>query len=374
MLTTIFISIPWFHPAFRAGGPVQSVANLVSELKENVQYKIFCGNTDLNNTTLANIETGKWVYYNDHTQVWYAKPGDRSSTLVKLVEETKPQVLFIIGLYSWHFNMVPLLFCKVPQKIISVRGMLHPGALTQKKIKKKFYLGIFRLFRFQKRAGFHATDVEEKKIIKDFMGADTAVVVAGNFPRRFAPQKNMIKEPGKLHLISIALISPMKNHLLVLESLLDCKSAVDYHIYGPVKDMEYWQQCLLLIKKLPFNVAVHYYGEVQPPDVEACLIKGHVFILPSKSENFGHAFYEALTAGKPVISSRNTPWQHLEEKRAGINVDLELEAVKNAIHFFVAMDQDEYTEWSDAAVLYAASELDMEGTRQQYREMFHLTR
>ena len=32
----IFITIPWFLPAFRAGGPIQSVANLVKEYEDGV--------------------------------------------------------------------------------------------------------------------------------------------------------------------------------------------------------------------------------------------------------------------------------------------------------------------------------------------------
>lgn len=142
---TVFISIPWFHPAFRAGGPIQSIANLVKEFHDNIEYMIFCGNTDLNQVSLENIEPGKWTQYNVNTKVWYAEPGSRSDQLTKLVESSKPDILFIIGIFSWHFNIVPLLFCKTPRKILSVRGMLHPGALTQKPVKKKNIPGFFQI-------------------------------------------------------------------------------------------------------------------------------------------------------------------------------------------------------------------------------------
>ena len=108
----IFITIPWFLPAFRAGGPVQSVANLVKEFQEGIEYFIFCGDVDLNGAELENIETNQWTRFNDHTQVWYARPERLSDTLVKLVETEKPDILFIIGLFSWHFNIVPMMFCK----------------------------------------------------------------------------------------------------------------------------------------------------------------------------------------------------------------------------------------------------------------------
>ena len=161
-MTTIFISIPWFHPAYKAGGPVQSVANLVNNFTEEVTYKIFCGNTDLDNMPLAHIETGKWVKYNEHTQVWYAGTHNRSETLLAQVKKTKPDILYIIGIYSWYFNVVPLIFCKDVKKIVSARGMLHPGALSEKALKKKVFLSAWKLSGLQKKASFHASDDTEK--------------------------------------------------------------------------------------------------------------------------------------------------------------------------------------------------------------------
>ena len=141
----IFISIPWFLPAYKAGGPVQSIANLVNNFTENVEYYIFCGDTDLNNEPLKNIIRAEWVPYNTHTKIWYARKKDLSETLGAQIKFLKPDVVYIIGLFNWHFNIVPLLFCKANKKILSVRGMLHPGALSQKKWKKILFLAALKL-------------------------------------------------------------------------------------------------------------------------------------------------------------------------------------------------------------------------------------
>ena len=130
-------------PAFRAGGPVQSVANLVKEFPGNVQYFIICQDVDLNGAMLDGIKVNEWVDYNDHTKVLYSTPGKISDTIVKQVEKLKPDIIYMVGLFSWHFNIVPMLFCKGPRKILSTRGMLHPGALSQKRLKKKVYLQLF---------------------------------------------------------------------------------------------------------------------------------------------------------------------------------------------------------------------------------------
>src|SRR6185437_1663744 len=312
-MTKIFITIPWFLPAFRAGGPVQSVANLVKEFHEGIEYFIFCGDTDVNGAELGDILTNQWIPFNEYTQVWYAGPEKISDTLVKQVENVKPDILFIIGLFSWHYNIVPMMFCKGTKKILSTRGMLHPGALSQKRWKKKIYLQLFKLLEYQYKVVFHATDLEEGNYISSYFGKPANVMVAGNFPNKvsFIPIEK--KSTGMLKIISVALISPMKNILKVLEALEKISFQVEYDLYGSIKDEDYWNVCKQQIKKLPENISVVFHKEIEPQKVKEVLGNAHVFILPSKSENFGHAIFEALSAGRPVITSNNTPWNQLKD-------------------------------------------------------------
>ncbi len=370
-MTKIFITIPWFLPAFRAGGPIQSIANLVKEFQEDVQYVIFCGDTDLNGAELENIETNKWTQFNERTKVWYAGPHKVSDTLVKQVAIQKPDILFIIGLYSWHYNMVPMIFCKAQKKILSTRGMLHPGALLQKKWKKKFYLQLFKLLEYHRKVSFHATDEEEGNFIHNYFGKDADVFVAGNLPKKISLLPVQQKEPGKLKLLTIALISPMKNILLVLQSLEEVSGHIEYDIYGPVKDEEYWDTCKEKIKLLPPNITVSYHKEIEPEKIKDVLLDCHVLILPSRSENFGHSIYEALSAGRPVITSHNTPWKNLKNAGAGINVSVDdADEIKNAIDYFASMDMDKMKAWSRGAVEYADRKVDKKMIKQQYRDMF----
>lgn len=350
---------------------MQSIANLVKEFHKDIEYYIFCGDTDLNGAELENIETNKWTRFNEQTLVWYAGPEKISDTLVKQVELIKPDLLFIIGLFSWHFNMVPMMFCKGTKKILSTRGMLHPGALSQKKWKKKIYLKLFKLFEYHYKVSFHATDEEEANYIRSYIGKPAQVFIAGNFPNKISLLPVIKKEAGKLKLISIALISPMKNILLVLEALEKVTGNIEYDIYGPIKDEDYWDLCKQQIKKLPGNISVIFHKEIEPSKIKGVLANAHVFVLPSKSENFGHAVFEALSAGRPVITSNNTPWNHLKESNAGINVSIENDIeLKDAIDLFASMDGDEMGMWSEGAYNYSERMVDVEKIREGYGRMF----
>ncbi|MEO6134542.1 MAG: glycosyltransferase [Ginsengibacter sp.] len=370
-MTKIFITIPWFLPAYRAGGPVQSIANLIREYTNGVEYYIFCGDTDVNGAELKDISTRGWTVFNDHTHVWYATPEKTSETLVKQVAKVKPDILFIVGMFSWHYNIVPLLYCKGPRKIISSRGMLHPGALTQKKWKKKIYLQIFKLLEYQHKTDFHATDKQEAKFIGKYFGDLAQIFTASNFPNTIGALPLPKKEVGSLRLATIALISPMKNILSVLMAFETSTDLIQYDIYGAVKDENYWDECKMQIKKLPENITVIVHREIEPAKVKDALHDAHVFILPSKSENFGHALYEALSAGRPLITSHHTPWNCLQSAHAGMNVSMEsLTELSAAIHFFAAMDAETLNQWHCGAIDYAEKSVDVEKIREDYGMMF----
>ncbi|MEO6819235.1 MAG: glycosyltransferase [Ginsengibacter sp.] len=369
--TKIFISIPWFSPAFRAGGPIQSVDNLVREFTENIHYFIFCGDTDLGGGALENVKPNDWVQFNSHTRVWYSSPDKISDNLVKQVHAVKPDVLYIIGLFSWHYNIVPLIFCKGPRKILSTKGMLHPGALSQKKFKKKIFLKLFSLMEYQHKVAFHASDIEEESFIRKNFGEVPTIFVSPNFPHKLDFLPIIDKQPGDLKLVSIAIISPMKNILLVIKALQNQTATIQYDIYGPIKDEDYWVECLKEIKQLPSNISVIYNKEIQHHEVNNALVKSQVFILPSKSENFGHAIFEALSAGRPVITSTNTPWNGLETKHAGKNVEIENTIeLSDAIQFYAALSQSEFVQWSQASKLYADQAIDINELKKQYELMF----
>src|SRR5688572_14133700 len=123
-MKTIFISIPWFTPAYKAGGPVQSISNMVQELQDGYRFYIYCSNEDLDGMPIDITHTNEWTSYNEQTKVWYARKQDRSQNLVQELEKIKPDYLYMVGIYSWHFTMVPLFFAKAANKIVSVRGML----------------------------------------------------------------------------------------------------------------------------------------------------------------------------------------------------------------------------------------------------------
>lgn len=366
----VLIFIDWFAPAYKAGGPIQSIVNLVNQPIEGIEYRIICSNKDLDGSSLQGIECDEWVWFNERTKVWYNSINKNVIAVIKQAALWKPDLFYINGIYSFYYNFLPIVFGSGVPKIISARGMLHAGALSQKSFRKKIYLAIWKLLKIHRVNSFHATNAEEKNFIENVFGKSSTIYIAPNFPKVLQVSIIPNKLPGFLHLVSIGLISPMKNYLEVLKAVANCPFQIFYSIHGPVKDNQYWQQCIEKIKELSSNIQVKYLADLPSSKVPDALREAHVFILPSKSENFGHAIFEALSAGKPVITSRYTPWNNLKEAMAGINVSVNDDDLSKAICFFAEMDGNEFEKWCLGAKKYSEQAVDVNQVEEQYKRMF----
>ena len=144
---------------------------------------------------------------------------------------------------------------------------------------------------------------------------------------------------------------------------------ISLDIYGPIVDKRYWQQCLALIKKVPGRV--QYKGEVQPVKVQELLLQYHAMVLLTKGENFGHALYESLSVGRPVITSFFTPWNNLEQNAAGLNININnFHESLQKLNEFADMQQDEYNFYCNGAHSLACNYYVNLDARSKYSKVF----
>ncbi len=375
----ILIFYDHFYPAYKAGGPVQSLVNLVRNMYDEFDFYIVCKPYEMGETTvLSNIEMNKWTSWENKASVFYwSYSFTKRGELKNIIGYVQPDYIFINGLYSFYFNILPLYYSykiRTVKVILSARGMLHPGALAQKATKKKLFLFLLKVSGVHKKISWHATDEKEKEFVQKKIGKQNRIIVAGNFANTLKPLSLITKQPGQLILGTIALISPMKNHRAVAEALLANSSCVTWHIYGGVKDEQYWNECKKVIEQLPPNINVVYHGLLEPTQLQKVLETIQVFIMPSESENFGHAFAEALSAGKPVITTNTTPFTELTNEKAGIVVDIDQlpNQLQTAIQKFVAMDNAEYEQYSSNAAKFINRFISVEKLKVQYNTLFSI--
>jgi glycosyltransferase involved in cell wall biosynthesis len=354
VLKKVLILTEHFAPAYNAGGIVRSLENLVVNLKSRFIFFVLTSNCDLNKKELPDgVEYNSWKPFTPGTMVYYASHRMRRfSTIKRAIQVICPDIIYINGLYSPFFTLMPLWLskknnCKL-NIVVAPCGMLHPGALSIRPLKKKIYFWFFKLAGFSRNLKWHATNEGEKNDIFRIFGKKCQVVIADVIPdSKPIPFQPLARTNETFRLITVSLITLKKGHLRVLKALNELQQEIqaEYHIFGPVKDGLYWRTCLQEIESIRGSVKVFYHGFLDPADLQSSLQKCHVFILHSDGENFCQAIFESLKAGRPVIASDQTPWNDLKISRAGWNVGLnDFSCLKNTIKEAYSLTQADFDE------------------------------
>ena len=353
----ILISIDWFLPGTDSGGPVRSCANFIAHLSQDFNFYVITRDTDYcASHPYTSIESNAWNTLENGAHVYYCSSDRVANThLTKLFREKTFDTIYINGVYSWYFSILPLLvFKNHPRVIVASRGMLNPQAFSVKPLKKRVYLALAKTFGLYNKVHFHATNTQEKEHVLHLLGKNTSVKVAPNMPRVLKAAFTERTKSSVPSFINLARISPEKGTLKMLEAFLRIKTPVTLDLYGPVYDQPYWDTCLSVIQKLPSWVKVTYKGIANSQEVPELLKSYNFFIMLSEGENFGHAILEAFSAGVPVIISNKTPWSGLQEKNTGWDIDTNnTNLLDQVLNQACDMSSKEYTQMSKTAYNFA---------------------
>jgi glycosyltransferase involved in cell wall biosynthesis len=377
----IIIFNDYFYPGYRGGGPIQSLTNLAVALERSYEMYVVTSIYDLqSNEPYTQYEPNtfnKVLLPGSHQeiQVYYASTaGLTIESLQTIFDDIKPAVIYLNGMFSYRFFLSPIRVSKKlvnpPRIVICPRGMLQKGALAVKPLKKKFYLTFLTLSGLLRDAYWHATGTEEAQDIQRHFPKNKGITVAANIPKvPFSDITIPAKTPKSLRLVYLSLIAEKKNLLFLLQLISAADKNVTLDIYGPITDEKYWQQCKKIFEKMPEKV--QYKGDVLPVAVQQTLAQYHALILPTKGENFGHAIYESLSVGRPVLISDYTPWLDLEKKKAGINLNIEdFEDCKIKLNRFLEMGQEEYETFCNGAIHLAETYYNNMDVEKKYVHLF----
>jgi len=358
----IIIMYSYFFPAKQAGGPISSLKNLIQTLSKQSECSlvILTGKHELDGSKL-NIKYNRFVRYSKQAVVKYCAG-------LPIFSTKKSCIFYINGLYSFRFFFLPIVFYSKTQKILAPRGMLHPNALSNKSIRKKIFLKFLKLLTRPNRISFHATNSEEQQHIKNVFGERFKIHLIKNISDTLSiktKEKNNVTR-----LVSICRISYIKSIAEVIAALQYSNQIIEYHVYGFIEEEAYWERCISLSKLLPANISFKYNGPVDNDNIEMILDDADVYIQVSASENYGHSLVNALSVGVPIITGKNIPWQYLETNCAGLNIDIEGEAIRKAVDFFADLGKDEFAVWQKGATTYYDKYVKDSSLKEQYLQMF----
>jgi glycosyltransferase involved in cell wall biosynthesis len=324
-----------YFPGYKGGGPVRSIANLVDHLSDEFDFWIVTRDRDLGDASpYPHVQGNQWQRVGK-AMVRYLPPENRTiAAMARLINDSQHDVMYLNSFFEPTFTIKPLLARRLgwlPNRpvIIAPRGEFSPGAIKIKSLKKRTYIQIAKLFRLYDNVTWQASsDYESRDIVAVMNPSPTAIHVATNLPGRLDSNERLDASvqpkaaDADVKIVFLSRISPKKNLDYALRILSRVKASVVFDIFGPAEDAAYWKQCVQLIKQLPDNVSVNYFGSVPSDQVASIIGRYDLLLFPTRGENYGHVIAEALSVGTPVLLSDQTPWRNLEADRMGWDVSL----------------------------------------------------
>lgn len=252
--------------------------------------------------------------------------------------------------------------------VLSPHGALMPEAVKVRYWKKRLCLGLYRA-NYRQAKGYHATAKSEVDSIHRFLGDSRPVVVAPlgceigepKFPGpsesdkyrdmvfvgRIHPVKNldslirawalMRKGLGvRGQELEVRVASSSSRRRLIIagsndvghqEELVELAKSLELKVIDFSHDLEFGKKQIMGGGEVPVetfqkrladcDADVVFTGPVYSAAKDWMYRHAWVSVLPSHSENFGGVVVEALAQGTPVIASKGTPWQMLDEMGCG---------------------------------------------------------
>lgn len=320
-----------YLPGVNGGGPIRTISNLVSTLGDDFDFHIITSDRDLGSKlAYSEILINEWNLVGK-AKVYYTKPNISLFQLANIINGINFQVLYLNSFFNLKFTIFPLLLRKLGKiknipVILAPRGEFSLNALSLKSRKKNSFIKIASFFGLYNNLVWQASSLHEEVDIISRLKLHKIpyknVKVCQNLPEVNILHKEFLFNPNLIKICFLARISKMKNLDFVLHVLKNIKHNIFLGIYGPKEDLNYWANCQKIIKELPRNIKVEYFGAVPNEQVRDIISNYDLFFVPSKGENYGHVFVEAFSAGTPVLVSDKTPWRNLTDKNIGWDISL----------------------------------------------------
>lgn len=367
----------YYLPGFKAGGPIRALSNLVDAFAGEIEFEIVTREYDLGGDRYPAVERGKWYDVGAARVRYVGARGIPRSELRAMLIDPAYDAVYLNSVFS------PLSRAVLRERflasgagrplIIAPRGEFSPEARKLKAVRKAVYLAALKQLGALNGVFWQASSTHEADDIKAFLGDRSgSVFVTEEIPGRSARVVDRTpKRAGFAAVTFLSRICQMKNLDTAIDVMRRVKGNVEFGVYGPIEDREYWNASLRAASQLPGNIVFAYKGVASHDRVATVLAQSDLFFLPTRGENYGHVVIEALASGCPVLVSDRTRWRRLEAAGVGWDVSLDtLDDFRSAIERVVEMGDEEHSRMRARARQYAVSVLSNPSVIEQNRRLF----
>jgi len=250
------------------------------------------------------------------------KTGQYASEMSEAIAALSPDLTDVQGLWTYP-SLANLRHARSSGKpyLVTPRGMLDPWARRNSAWKKRLVGAAFEHAHLRGATALRATAEMEAQHFRN-MGLRNPIAIVPNgldLPD-LAPRDNR----DLRSILFLSRIHPKKGVDFLLQSWATLAAEFpDWEIIIAGIDENGHEAEL---KRLAQDLAlprIRFVGEVHGAAKQKLYRDADLFVLPTHAENFGLVVAEALAQETPVITTRNAPWQGLEDQNCGWWIDLD---------------------------------------------------
>ena len=261
-------------------------------------------------------------------------------------------VVHINGIWNWPYHKVARIAYKRGIPVVwSPHGSLTPWALNHKWLKKKVAWLLYMHRDLARANVIHVTAPSEVADMRRLgFKNDVAVLPLGVKFRWNDNELRNIKERTKSKtILFVSRIHPKKG----IDNLI--RAWAELKRFDAVSSLKDWKikiigedaypGCTNSLKRLCAELGVRkdveFCGAMYGDAKDMFYAEAKIFVLPSHSENFGSVVVEALANGTPVITTKATPWQGLEDRRCGWWIEVGVKPLVDALRVALKIGETE---------------------------------
>lgn len=208
--------------------------------------------------------------------------------------------------------------------VVSPQGTLAPEALQYSALAKRVFWGLVQGPAVRHASCFHATAEKEYQDIRSAGLRSQPVCIIPNGVE--IPELQSKPQTEMRTVLFLGRIHPIKGVDILLKAWRAVAGRFPewrLRIAGP-DDNGCLPQMQALAKKWNLK-RVEFCGPLYGEAKLDAYREADLFVLPTRSENFGNTVAEALAAGTPAVVTKRAPWPGLESYKAGWWIEIGLD-------------------------------------------------
>lgn len=240
----------------------------------------------------------------------------------------KDDVLHINSVfYPLSFLIMLICFFKGNRFTLAPRGELIPQALDNSR-SKLLYLTLTR-WLLSRASKFIVTSEIENNAVREYFPLSEVAVVPNYLDLPPAVASNLEKKENILYLGRLNPHKCIENLILAYQQLNNDIRSRHQLIIAGTGDKAYVDSLKVIAKGCS---SIRFVGHVTGSLKYELYSSSKLFVLPSKSENFGNVIIEALYSGTPAVACFNSPWEMLVDYNCGYFIENSKEALHSVIN------------------------------------------